>query len=101
MRTLASDLARQIGEHVTVQGWLHNRRDLPNVTFLVIRERSGTAQVSVDPKQGASVPTIETAVEVRGMVVADQRAPGGAELREVDVRVLGCGSRYAAIVAAD
>ena len=93
MRTLASDLARRIGEHVTVQGWLHNRRDLPNVTFLVIRDRSGTVQVAVDPKQAASVPTIESAVEVRGMVVADQRAPGGAELREADVRVLGAPSQ--------
>ena len=44
-RVLAAELPEHIGERVTIAGWLHRRRELKSVTFLVIRDRSGLAQV--------------------------------------------------------
>ena len=45
MRVLLADLAAHVGERVTVAGWLHRRRALSQVTFLVIRDRSGLGQI--------------------------------------------------------
>ena len=44
-RVLAADLPPHVGEHVTIAGWLHRRRELKSVTFLIVRDRSGLAQV--------------------------------------------------------
>src|ERR1700683_5364502 len=44
-RILAADLPKHAGEQVTMAGWLHRRRELKSVTFLVVRDRSGLAQV--------------------------------------------------------
>ena len=44
-RVLSAELPKHIGERVTIAGWLHRRRELKSVTFLVIRDRAGLAQV--------------------------------------------------------
>ena len=80
-RTLAADLPAQIGERVTIAGWLHRRRELKSVTFLVIRDRAGLAQVVLPPGTACDVPE-ETVLQVEGLVVANPQAPGGAELTE-------------------
>jgi nondiscriminating aspartyl-tRNA synthetase len=82
-RVLAADLPKHIGEHVRIAGWLHRRRELKSVTFLVIRDRSGLAQVvqpgSGPPGGGPPLPE-ETVIEVEGVVTASAQAPGGAEI---------------------
>ena len=82
-RTLAADLPSHIGERVTIAGWLHRRRELKSVTFLVIRDRSGLAQVVLPsgPAEAQTVPE-ETVLQVEGLVVANPQAPGGAELTD-------------------
>ena len=47
------------GREVRIQGWVHRRRELAALTFLVVRDRSGLAQVVVkDPE--LEVPPEET-----------------------------------------
>jgi nondiscriminating aspartyl-tRNA synthetase len=79
-RVLAADLPRHLGEHVMIAGWLHRRRDLKSVTFLIVRDRSGLAQVVMGPA-GPALPE-ETVIQVEGLVTASSQAPGGAELTE-------------------
>lgn len=88
-RVLSADLAQHIGEKVTIAGWLHRRRELKSITFLIIRDRAGLAQVVLPgPKHGlaatAEVIAIgeESVVEIQGLVVANGQAPGGAELTD-------------------
>jgi nondiscriminating aspartyl-tRNA synthetase len=82
-RVLAADLPKHVGEHVMIAGWLHRRRELKSVTFLVIRDRSGLAQV-VQPSAGhhSGRPPLpeETVIQVEGVVTASAQAPGGAEI---------------------
>ena len=80
-RVLSADLPEHIGERVTIAGWLHRRRELKSVTFLVIRDRAGLAQV-VLPAGSAVAAGEETVLRVEGFVVANEQAPGGAELTE-------------------
>ena len=83
-RTLAGQLAQVApGETVKVEGWIHRRRALAAVTFVVIRDRSGLAQVVVkDPHTVEQVAGLgeETVVEVTGTVMENPSAPGGFEL---------------------
>ena len=81
-RTLAGDLAAvPPGTTVRLQGWVNRRRELARVTFLVLRDRTGLAQVVVRGGSGAEqVPPEETTVEVTGTVTANAQAPGGVEI---------------------
>ncbi|WP_083707114.1 aspartate--tRNA(Asn) ligase [Intrasporangium flavum] len=83
-RVLARDLASVgDGRAAVLMGWVHRRRVLASVSFLVVRDRSGLAQVVVREPEAlaalASVPE-ETTVRVTGRVSLNPAAPGGAEL---------------------
>ncbi|MFF2953184.1 aspartate--tRNA(Asn) ligase [Kitasatospora sp. NPDC057965] len=85
-RVLAAELPGRIGDTVELAGWLHRRRALKSVTFLVLRDRSGLAQV-VAPAGAADLPE-ETVLRVRGTVTANAQAPNGVELTGPAVEVL-------------
>ena len=50
MRTLTRQLTDHVGEQVTIQGWLHKKRLMGGLTFIVIRDRSGVAQALIKDK---------------------------------------------------
>jgi nondiscriminating aspartyl-tRNA synthetase len=80
-RTLSAQLPHATpGETVRLQGWVHRRRELATVAFLVVRDRSGLAQVVV--RGGSALPPEETTVEVVGTATANPQAPGGMELTD-------------------
>jgi nondiscriminating aspartyl-tRNA synthetase len=86
-RTLARELPHAVpGAPVRLQGWVHRRRELAAVAFLVVRDRTGLAQVVV--KDGAELPPEETPVEVVGTATTNPQAPGGVEVTEPSVRAL-------------
>jgi nondiscriminating aspartyl-tRNA synthetase len=87
-RTHARELTHaEPGSEIRLNGWVHRRRELSTVTFLVVRDRTGLAQVVV--AAGEPVPPEETAVEVVGTATANPQAPGGVEVTEPRIRVLG------------
>jgi nondiscriminating aspartyl-tRNA synthetase len=81
-RVMAADLPSHIGEPVTIAGWLHRKRQLKSVTFLIVRDRTGLAQVVLpaDDPASAGAPPEETVIEVSGTATASAQAPGGAEI---------------------
>ncbi len=86
-RVLSAELPQHIGERVTVAGWLHRRRELKSVTFLIVRDRTGLAQVVLPPGQQAGFAE-ETVLQAEGLVVASEQAPGGAELTQAVLTAL-------------
>lgn len=94
VRTETTDLPTRAGERVLLRGWLQHRRSLANVTFLILRDRTGTAQVALSPTQAAALSELnaESVIEITGLAVADERAPGGVEIRESEVKVISAAS---------
>jgi nondiscriminating aspartyl-tRNA synthetase len=87
MRTLCTDLPTTApGTEVTLEGWVHRRRELARVTFLVLRDRSGLGQVVLPA--ATVVPPEETTVRVTGVATANAQAPGGVEVTDAVVEAL-------------
>jgi nondiscriminating aspartyl-tRNA synthetase len=91
-RILSTQLPAHVGQPVRIAGWVHRRRLLKSVAFLIVRDAGGFTQVVVTaPEARALVEklTEETAIEVTGEVVANSAAPAGVEVVEPRVRALG------------
>jgi nondiscriminating aspartyl-tRNA synthetase len=90
-RIFISESRGRVGESVRLAGWVHQRRLLSRVTFLVLRDGTGLAQIVVEDGELAArladLPP-ETVVEVEGEVRAMPRAPGGVELHSPHVTVV-------------
>ncbi len=84
-RILTTELSGHPGARVRLQGWLHHQRRLSRVTFLVLRDRAGLAQIVLDEPLEL-LP--ETVLEVEGDAVASEQAPGGVEVHRPEIRVL-------------
>ena len=90
-RILSTELSAHPGEIVTIAGWVHRRRLLKSVAFLIVRDAAGLAQVVVtEPDLRSRLETLseESVVEVTATVTANAAAPSGAELTAASVRVL-------------
>jgi nondiscriminating aspartyl-tRNA synthetase len=89
MRVLSTELGARVGERVRMAGWLHAKRELGSVSFAVLRDRAGLAQVVVDPSNSLLLSHgLETVLELDGLVVENPQAPGGVELHEPSFQVL-------------
>jgi nondiscriminating aspartyl-tRNA synthetase len=85
MRTLVVELSAKEGVTVSLAGWVHRVRDLGGVSFVMLRDRSGIAQLVFDAKPEV---TPESVIRVEGEVAANGKAPGGFEVRVRHLEVL-------------
>ena len=86
-RIFTNELSAHVGGRVRLAGWLQQRRELSRVTFVVLRDARGLAQIVVeDDAVRDFLP--ETVVEVEGDAVAAPQAPGGVELHSPTFAVL-------------
>ena len=83
-----ADLADHVDSDVTVQGWVYNWRKKGKLRFIILRDGFGYLQCIVfRPEVEESVwetaveLTQESSVRITGRLVADDRAPGGYELK--------------------
>jgi asparaginyl-tRNA synthetase len=95
------DLSQHVGETVTVNGWLYNKRSAGKLQFPIVRDGSGFVQCVVSKKEvdetswaDADRATQESTVTVTGTVVAEPRAPGGAELHVKEFRLTALAEPY-------
>jgi asparaginyl-tRNA synthetase len=96
MRTYIEDIAGREGQHVTIHGWLHNRRSSGKIHFLTVRDGTGFIQavmskaaVGDEAFTRADHLSQETSLSVTGTVRADARAKGGYEIDATHVDVHG------------
>jgi nondiscriminating aspartyl-tRNA synthetase len=90
-RILSTQLKAHLDETVTIAGWIHRRRLLKSIAFLIVRDVDGLSQVLVtDPatRERLEQLTEESVVQVIAKVTAHDQAPGGVELTEPIIEVL-------------
>jgi len=78
MRTLLADIAARAGREVEVRGWVHRIRELGKITFVLLRDRSGLAQLVLRETADFSP---ESVIIAPWTVAATAKAPGGHELQ--------------------
>ena len=77
-----------IGKEVTIRGWVHRLRKQKENAFVLVRDdRGGVIQCIFSADQVAGL-TIESSIEVMGVVSLDARAPeGGYEIKGKNIKV--------------
>jgi nondiscriminating aspartyl-tRNA synthetase len=83
-RTISNELNKFIGQKVLVKGWIENIRLLGKLAFVIIRDRSGFAQIVVEEK--AVLDELKslnpgTVVEIEGQVAESPQAHNGVEVK--------------------
>ena len=92
---------KNIGEEITVMGWVQKRRNLGSLIFIDLRDRSGLLQIVFDEndvkKEGfekAETLRSEFVIAVKGLVtkrggaVNENLATGDIEIRATELRIL-------------
>ncbi len=86
---------KDFGNEVTVAGWVQDIRNLGGIAFLVLRDRTGTCQLTLLKKHHpevweklASLPR-ESVIMAKGPVQANNQAASGMELVPTEAKVLG------------
>lgn len=93
-RTCYSDKLKE-GEEVIISGWVHERRDLGGIKFILLRDREGIAQITA-PKKKVSEDIFklmdslgrEWVIAVKGNVKSSPQAPGGLEVIPQEIEVI-------------
>jgi aspartyl-tRNA synthetase len=83
------------GQEVTLMGWVGDVRDLGGIKFFILHDTGGTIQITApkaktDKKILDKIDSLsrESAVAVRGKVVAAKQAPRGVEVVPADIKLL-------------
>jgi asparaginyl-tRNA synthetase len=91
-----ADLPDRVGQTVTLSGWVTHLRSSGKIAFIVMRDGTGVLQCVVAKKEvpetaweAFATLTLETSLQVTGVVRADARQAGGVELGLSDLAVIG------------
>ncbi|MBF6569432.1 MAG: asparagine--tRNA ligase [Candidatus Binataceae bacterium] len=95
------DLKQHVGQEVTLQGWLYNRRSSGKIHFLLIRDGTGLCQcvaslADLGAESFAEADHLgqESSLAVTGVAREDRRAPGGIELTIKSWKLIGSAIDY-------
>ena len=101
MHTYIDKISNLEDKETTLKGWVSNKRTGKNLVFIVLRDGTGYCQcvvnaedVSADSFEKADTATLESAIEITGNVVKDDRQIGGFELQATSFEVLQKAEEY-------
>ncbi|UOQ86116.1 aspartate--tRNA ligase [Gracilibacillus salinarum] len=95
MRTLAGTLRKEhINQEVLLKGWVQKRRDLGEIIFIDLRDRSGVVQIVFNAEHGKELHAIadsvrsEYVIEVKGEVVERESETINPKIDTGDIEVI-------------
>jgi asparaginyl-tRNA synthetase len=83
-----------VGKEVSLRGWIYRKRDQKDIAFLVLRDSTDIIQLACKGIKEASEATIESSIEVTGIVKEDKRAPGGFEIQAKSLKIIGLAETF-------
>lgn len=89
-RVLTSELTLHVDQEVTIRGWINNIRPFGKLSFLILRDRSGFAQVVIENKEEAKrLAALQpgSVLSIRGRVSMSPQAELGVEMVSPTVTV--------------
>ncbi|HFK1452920.1 TPA: aspartate--tRNA(Asn) ligase [Bacillus pacificus] len=87
-RSLTKECTKQSGKVVLLQGWVKKIRHLGNVSFLLIRDRSGVMQCVLENELAGYKVDVESVVQVVGQIVETSKTELGVEVLAHEVKIL-------------
>lgn len=82
------------GKEVSLRGWVYRKRDQKDIVFLILRDSTDVIQLACKGMKEASEATIESSIEVTGVVKEDKRAPGGYEIQTKEMKIIGLAETF-------
>jgi len=74
---------------VLLKGWVHKIKSFGKFAFVILRDKSGVAQIIIEDEEVLRDLKLEMAIEVEGIAVENEKAPGGVEVKGEKVKVVG------------
>lgn len=92
-RTYIKDLKEQIGKEVLIDGFIQVIRDQGGIKFLLLRDVTGLVQIVILKSEKEVFDfikelTLESVVQIEGLVKEEKQAPGGFEIQAKKLTVL-------------
>ncbi|MFI8707234.1 aspartate--tRNA(Asn) ligase [Bacillus sp. NPDC077411] len=75
-------------ETVVLQGWVKKIRHLGNISFLLLRDRTGVIQCVLEKEWAGYKVEVESVVQVTGKVIGTEKTRLGVELLVEDVKLI-------------
>ncbi|MFA5386161.1 MAG: aspartate--tRNA(Asn) ligase [Candidatus Paceibacterota bacterium] len=92
MRILINQLKEKVGEKVKIAGWVNTVRDQKKIKFILVRDITGIIQAVAFGNEKLmkliESLSLESVVEIEGIVKAEKQAPGGIEIGVENIKVL-------------
>lgn len=93
------ELFSQKPEFAEIRGWVYRIRSSGGIVFAVVRDSTGTIQVTVKKEKGeafknASEASLESSVVIKGRIKVDERAPGGLELESETFEIISLAEKF-------
>ncbi len=82
------------GKEVWLRGWVYRKRDQKDIVFLILRDSTGIIQLACKGIEEARDTTVESSIQVLGIVKEDKRAPGGFEIQVKDLKIIGLAETF-------
>jgi len=88
IRTSQAKSPANVGNEVTIRGWVYRLRKQKENAFVLVRDDRGGVIQCVIPADKVAGLTIESSIEITGVVSQDARAPeGGYEIKGKTVKI--------------
>jgi nondiscriminating aspartyl-tRNA synthetase len=90
-----NELLENKGKSVTIAGWVENVKELPNLRFVILRDRTGVAQITLNKKESpqdllslTEKMNIQDVIAIEATVPEKQIAKIGPEVKPTSIKIL-------------
>jgi len=87
-RVFIKDLVVNGEETIMLRGWVHKIRDLSQVSFIMLRDKSGIIQLVCTKEQIKGL-RLENSIQVTGIVRGNEKALKGMEIEVSTIEITG------------